>query len=377
MTQHPAGARIEIGALENECVVDVGPGPTSLAAGVIVTNGAGKHASAQRHGPPWRLPLDTGAGAVTQIIVYMDDERQIGRVEDRAPINITVGGVTIELETRDDRHGVVIAAEVYDRGGKRMLRVRGDGHRHGIAALCRREGIPDEVFQQPRRQDPPEPSAQPRQRPRHHGQAIGSGSGVIVAPEHVVTNAHVVSGSRTQTVRYRSNDHDGRILSVDEQHDLALVHVPGLNGTPMIIEEAGASFPGEEVIAAGYPLRDILNDDIKITRGNVSSLRGAHGDVTMMQFTAPIGSGSSGGAITNLRGRLVGVVCSALSHEAVRSGGGVSEGVNFAVKAALVSEMLAAAGIDVPARPPVGGSALPAGDLSRLLQHSVVAITLS
>lgn len=374
MEKHPAGARIEIDAGTAECVVDVGPGDVELAAGVIVTTPAGRHATPQTGRPPWRLPLDTAPDAVNQVIVYIPDERHLGRVEDRAPISIAAGGRTIQLEPRDDRHGVVIVADIYQRDGRRMLRIRGDGHRHGIASMCRREGIPEDVFTQ-RRDRAPQP--EPRRQREPAEQITGSGSGVIVADDHVVTNAHVVSGSRRQTVRHRSVDHDARVVSVDERHDLALLHAPGLGGSPIQMGATGANFPGEEIIAAGFPLRDILNDDIKITRGNVSSLRGAHGDVTMMQFTAPIASGSSGGAIINLNGRLVGIVCSALSHEAIRSGGGVSEGVNFGVKAALVAELLAAAGVDVPtAEAPAGGPLQP-GELSRMLQRSVVAVMLS
>lgn len=379
MAAYPAGARIEIDADARECVVDVsgGTAKVSLAAAVIVTNKAGRAATPDRGQAPWHLPIDTSDGGTCQIVVYMTDDTQIGRVEDRSPIRLTIGVTTIELESRDERHGAIIAAEIYERAGKRMLRVRGDGHHHGITALCRREDLPLEAFVDVRQRGRPSPAPSPYQeRQPDLGDATGSGSGIIVAPEHVVTNAHVVRGSRSQTVHAPSGDHMGRVLSVDERHDLALLHVPGLAGHPIAIDATGSSYLGEEVIAAGYPLRDILNGDLKITRGNISSLRGAHGDVTTMQFTAPIASGSSGGAVVSMRGGLAGVVCSALAHETIRSHGGTSEGVNFAIKASLALEMIAAADIDGVERVDPKAAALTPQELSRLLQRSVVAITI-
>jgi len=379
MAAYPAGARIEIDAGAKECVVDVsgGTAKVSLAAAVIVTNRAGRAATPDRGKAPWHLPIDTANDGTCQIVVYMTDDTQIGRVEDRAPIRLTVGATTVELEQREDRHGAVIAADIYERGGKRMLRIRGDGHRHGISALCRKEGLPLETFIDVRRREQPEHRSEPYQDRRPgHGDATGSGSGIIVSAEHVVTNAHVVRGSRSQTVHASGGDHAARVVSVDERHDLALLHVPGLAGQAIAIDATGSSYLGEEVMAAGYPLRDILNDDLKITRGNISSLRGTHGDVTTLQFTAPIASGSSGGAVVSMRGGLTGVVCSALAHETIRSHGGTSEGVNFAIKASLAVEMMAAAGIDGIQRLDAGAAAMTPQELSRLLQRSVVAITI-
>jgi S1-C subfamily serine protease len=82
--------------------------------------------------------------------------------------------------------------------------------------------------------------------------------------------------------------------------------------------------------------------------GNVSGLVGSHGDVSRFQFTAPIGSGSSGGAVTDEFGNLVGVTAAALAHAQIRDFGSVSENVNFAIKTTLVREILSSFGIEAP-----------------------------
>src|SRR3546814_10447786 len=81
---------------------------------------------------------------------------------------------------------------------------------------------------------------------------------------------------------------------------------------------------------------------------NVSGLKGWEGHLARFKFTATIGSGSSGGAILDESGNLVGITSSSLAHGNLRDRGAISENVNFGIKVSLVHEMLAASGIDIP-----------------------------
>src|SRR3546814_8021692 len=69
--------------------------------------------------------------------------------------------------------------------------------------------------------------------------------------------------------------------------------------------------------------------------GNVSGLKGWEGDVARFQFTAPIGSGSSGGAILDESGNLVGISSSSLAHGNLRDRWTIRENVNYGIKATL------------------------------------------
>jgi S1-C subfamily serine protease len=137
------------------------------------------------------------------------------------------------------------------------------------------------------------------------------------------------------------------MLGVDRLHDLAILQ-GDVRGTPVPMRNVAAIWLGEEILAAGYPLMDLLGADLKVSTGNVSGLKGWEGDVARFQFTAPIGSGSSGGAILDECGNLVGITASSLAHANIRDRGAISENVNFGIKVALVHEMLAASGVDVP-----------------------------
>ena len=371
----PTGARLDIGDGTATCVVEAGAGsPRLSAAMVVLADGAEAEVRIVHGDSPWTLDMPP-RGRRAYVILYMPDDTERGRVEDRGPISVRMGGTGFTLDTRSDRHGAVILAEVYEHGGRTRARVRGDGYAFGIKALARKEGLPIEPFlpRRERYEDAPQPhpgGAGPRRR----GGAIGSGSGIIVGTDHVVTNAHVVGQSRTQTVHGPDADVDGRVVAVDELHDLALVRATGIGGSPIPIAPPGSLYLGQAVIAAGYPLRDILGDDLKVTHGNVSGAKGQEGIVSAFQFSAPIGSGSSGGAVMDQHGNLLGVVTSALAHEAMRSRGAISENVNFATKAALVIEMLAAHDLEWGKDAHSGGT--PA-EVARRIRRSVVSITVS
>jgi S1-C subfamily serine protease len=129
---------------------------------------------------------------------------------------------------------------------------------------------------------------------------------------------------------------------VDPLHDLALLQGP-VGRLALPIRIASPIWLGEAIMAAGYPLMDVLGADLKVTTGNISGLTGSHGDISRFQFSAPIGSGSSGGAIIDEDGNLVGITAASLAHQNFRDRGSISENVNFGVRAAMVYELIAAA----------------------------------
>src|SRR3546814_20894573 len=94
------------------------------------------------------------------------------------------------------------------------------------------------------------------------------------------------------------------MIAVDPMHDLAILQ-GDVDGIPLPMRNTAAIWLGESVLAAGYPLMDLLGADLKVSTGNVSGLKGWEGDVARFQFTSPIGSGSSGGAILDDSGNLV------------------------------------------------------------------------
>lgn len=132
------------------------------------------------------------------------------------------------------------------------------------------------------------------------------GTGFIVrADGWIATNLHVVVGGPRVLVTLR----DGRELAVVEvlaaspDHDLALVRVEARGLPVLALGDSDAMRPGDPVVAIGNPMG--LEDTV--SNGLVSARRkGDHG-LEVLQVSAPIAPGSSGGPIFNDRGEVIGV----------------------------------------------------------------------
>ncbi len=133
------------------------------------------------------------------------------------------------------------------------------------------------------------------------------GSGVVIAPNLVATNAHVVEGTQEITVRQGPRTWLISEARMDWSHDLCLLTVPGLTA-PVAVLAPEPREPGQTVMAIGYPGG----------RGPVVSkgrLRGLwhHGDSMLFQSDATILPGSSGGGLFDEQGRLLGLTTRTLT----------------------------------------------------------------
>ena len=168
------------------------------------------------------------------------------------------------------------------------------------------------------------------------------GSGIIVDPAgHILTNHHVIEGIQEGWARVVGGKWMSitGILSQDEEKDLAIVGVnrTGQMLSAAIIGSAKDLSQGENVIAIGSP----LGEENSISNGIVSAIRTDAG-YTIIQNTAAISSGNSGGALFNEQGEVVGVV----SFTKLANGeNDVAQGLNYAVA---IDEALPLMGQDTP-----------------------------
>ena len=141
----------------------------------------------------------------------------------------------------------------------------------------------------------------------------GAGSGFVVTPDgYVMTNSHVVSGHAQIRVRTPAGETvDGRLAGDDPATDLALVRVDptALSGTYLSVEGSLAPRVGQLAVAIGNP----LGFESTVSTGVVSalgrSLRGKGNRLIdgVIQHTAPLNPGNSGGPLLDGRGRVLGV----------------------------------------------------------------------
>ena len=145
------------------------------------------------------------------------------------------------------------------------------------------------------------------------GDALATGSGVFLAADgEAVTNWHVLDGAasaKVTTTDGKTYDVSG-VYDYDAANDLARIQVQGSGFSPVSVNYSGALLTGATTYAIGNP----LGLDNSISAGIVSSARRVVNGVNYIQITTPISNGSSGGALLNDRGELVGITSASVSN---------------------------------------------------------------
>jgi len=143
------------------------------------------------------------------------------------------------------------------------------------------------------------------------------GSGVVVAARVVATNCHVIGEAGRITVRRGRIGHAASLVRSDRDRDVCLLEVPTLEAPSVAMRLAADLRVGAAVYAVGAP----QGLELSLSAGLVSQLRGAEGG-PLIQTTAPVSPGSSGGGLFDELGALVGLTTLQL---------GRGQNLNFAV----------------------------------------------
>ncbi len=159
-------------------------------------------------------------------------------------------------------------------------------------------------------------------------QPLSYGSGFIIDNETIVTNVHVIEGSNSAYVLMNGQEKKYSVsgyVAIDKAKDLVILKVSGLYGTALTL--GSESFPeiGEKIYAVGNPKG--LNGTF--SEGIISGIR----DLTtnqVLQITAPISPGSSGGPVLNSSGQVVGIAFASFSE---------GQNLNFAIPVKYLSTL--------------------------------------
>lgn len=167
-------------------------------------------------------------------------------------------------------------------------------------------------------------------------QPFSQGSGFVVADNWIVTNHHVIEGADGGYIKIVGQEKKYEIdgyVSLDSNHDLALLNVTGLQSKPLTINDKKVVV-GDKLYVIGNP----LGLEGTLSEGIVSGLR-EFGEDSIVQISAPISPGSSGGPVFNEIGELIGVAVATLT-------GG--QNLNFAIPSRYVNELIENAGDIIP-----------------------------
>ena len=164
-------------------------------------------------------------------------------------------------------------------------------------------------------------------------QSASSGSGFIISEDgYIVTNYHVINGGTSVEVTLNNGKtYPAEIIGGDADYDIAVIKVdPGEDKLQPVVLGTSASLQvGDEVVAIGNPLGELT---FSMSEGIVSCLnREINVDGTpfnMIQITAPVNGGNSGGPLFNTYGEVVGIVSAKYTAS---SNGTAAEGLGFAI----------------------------------------------
>ena len=170
----------------------------------------------------------------------------------------------------------------------------------------------------------------------------GLGTGLIMdADGHIITNQHVIRGADLiEVILQDGSVHEARLISSDIPfNDIAVIQIDATGLTPVPFGTSSSVRLGDLVLAIGMPIRE---DETTVTAGVVSSANTTipNGDQIlehMIQSDAALNVGSSGGALVNRDGEVIGLTTSRL--RGLPDGSGV-DGIGFAIQIDEVLEVV-------------------------------------
>ena len=151
----------------------------------------------------------------------------------------------------------------------------------------------------------------------------GMGSGFVIDGEgHILTNFHVVDGSRKLDVTTSDKKrYSAQIVGTDPVHDLAVIQIPTKDVPQAAIGDSKNLVVGQKVYAIGNP----FGLSGTMTRGIISSIRSLKGERGFIdeaiQTDAAINPGNSGGPLLNAQGQVIGINSMILTGGAEQSAG--------------------------------------------------------
>jgi S1-C subfamily serine protease len=143
-------------------------------------------------------------------------------------------------------------------------------------------------------------------------QKVLEGSGFVLSPDRVMTNAHVVAGANSVTVEASGNPYDATVVSYDPTVDIAILSVPNLPSGPLAFANTPVT-SGTQAIVMGYPggggfmaTPARIRELIELSGPDI--YRSATVNREVYTVRASVEQGNSGGPLIDLNGQVLGVV---------------------------------------------------------------------
>jgi S1-C subfamily serine protease len=164
----------------------------------------------------------------------------------------------------------------------------------------------------------------------------------------VLTNHHVVEGcTGFRVAQGAALATKARVIATDPKNDLALLTTDMKAGAVPAMR-LGVKV-GEGISVYGFPLAGLLASTGNFTTGNVTANAGLADDTRMVQISAPVQPGNSGGPLIDQYGNVVGVIVSKLNAlKVAQATQDLPQNINFAIKSVIAASFLEANDVSAP-----------------------------
>lgn len=170
-------------------------------------------------------------------------------------------------------------------------------------------------------------------------EATGFGSGIILSEDgYIVTNAHVVDGAEViKVVLYNEEEYEATIVGSDKQTDIAVLKIDENNLVKAELGDSTQVEIGEDCYVLGNPgglsLQSSFSDGIISGLDRIITTEDSIYSMTVIQTTAAVNPGNSGGALINEYGQIIGITSSKVVSTDF-------EGIGFAIPTAIAKPII-------------------------------------
>lgn len=165
-----------------------------------------------------------------------------------------------------------------------------------------------------------------------------TGTGFFIDKKgYITTNYHVIKNAKEIEINHNHKSYTAKVIISDEQNDLAILKIVDNSFVPLSLLnynfKTDLADVGTSVFALGFPLTQIMGEEIKYTDGKISSKSGFKGSITTYQISVPIQPGNSGGPLFDESGNLVGITSSGINKT-------IADNANYAIKTKYLSMLV-------------------------------------
>jgi V8-like Glu-specific endopeptidase len=170
------------------------------------------------------------------------------------------------------------------------------------------------------------------------------GSGFVIQQNgYILTNYHVIKNATRITITVPGRQTvSARLVTTDQEKDLAILQVSLGNLTALPIASSEAVQVLDSITVLGYPLPGELGTALSASDGKVNAVReGRNSSTRLFQIDANVNPGNSGGPLLNNHGEVVGIVVAKInSLQYAKENGSLPERINFAIPINEAQELL-------------------------------------